>query len=281
MGERKVLNKYIPPTFDPSLIPSSSSLSGKKKFNNKKKDKYSSSQHGIGASASSSSSQTSNSLSHGGRRDEVRMMLPFSLRCLTCNSFSYQGTKVNSKKEIAKGEDYLGIAVHRFFVKCPSCKAEIIFKTDPKHADYVLETGATRNYQAWRETNNDAQRSLVRERDFVQEAREKEIMEAAAAKASSSSSSKTGNSTNVPKQSASDAMAALEMRAAESKKEMERADALGLQMSRNAARENVDLEKIVSLISSTIPDDPKLLEEQDEEEVRKAFAHKRKVRRLL
>ena len=44
---------------------------------------------------------------------------------------------------------------------------------------------------------------------------------------------------------------------------------------------NDDLEKIVNLISSGIPDDPKLIEEQEEEEIRRAFAHKRKIRKFF
>ena len=73
MGERKVLNKYIPSDFDPSI-----SIRTKKK-----KD---------GAVP-------------------VRMMLPFSVQCSTCNTFLYRGTKFNSKKEPMSGPNgrYLGI----------------------------------------------------------------------------------------------------------------------------------------------------------------------------
>jgi len=36
----------------------------------------------------------------------------------------------------------------RFYFKCTTCYAEITFITDPKHHDYIVETGATRNYEA-------------------------------------------------------------------------------------------------------------------------------------
>ena len=33
---------------------------------------------------------------------EVRIMIPFTMCCLTCKEFSYRGKKFNSKKEIAQ-----------------------------------------------------------------------------------------------------------------------------------------------------------------------------------
>ena len=75
MGERKVLNKYIPPDFDPSKIPRS-----------KKKD---------GAKAQS----------------KIRMMLPMSICCNTCGNYITKGTKFNARKEDVIGEEYLGLKV--------------------------------------------------------------------------------------------------------------------------------------------------------------------------
>ena len=111
MGERKVLNKYLPPDFDPSLVPRTK----------KPKDGMVS----------------------------VRMMLPFSIQCSNCNSFLYRGRKFNSKKENVEGPDgkYLGIQRFRFYIKCNACSRPITFLTDPKNADYEMENGATRNYE--------------------------------------------------------------------------------------------------------------------------------------
>ena len=111
MGERKVLNKYLPPDFDPSLVPRTK----------KPKDGMVS----------------------------VRMMLPFSIQCSNCNSFLYRGRKFNSKKENVEGPDgkYLGIQRFRFYIKCTACSRPITFLTDPKNADYEMENGATRNYE--------------------------------------------------------------------------------------------------------------------------------------
>lgn len=103
MGERKVLNRYIPPDFDPSLIPRS------------KRDRT--------------------------KLIEVRMMLPFSMQCLRCGEYLYRGKKFNSKKDVLQNETYLGIRIHRFFIKCAVCSNEIVFQTDPKNTDYTLVSG--------------------------------------------------------------------------------------------------------------------------------------------
>ena len=112
MGERKVLNKYIPPDFDPSKIPRS-----------KKKD---------GAKTQS----------------KIRMMLPMSICCNTCGNYITKGTKFNARKEDAIGEEYLGLKVFRFYFRCSRCSAEIAMKTDPKNADYV-EAGANALRAEW------------------------------------------------------------------------------------------------------------------------------------
>ena len=111
MGERKVLNKYIPADFDPKLVPRGS----------KPKDDL----------------------------IPVRMMLPFTVQCSTCSAFMYRGRKFNSKKEPVKGSEgkYLGIQRWRFYIKCTSCARPITFLTDPKNGDYEMETGGTRTYE--------------------------------------------------------------------------------------------------------------------------------------
>ena len=45
-------------------------------------------------------------------------------------------------------ENYIGLRIYRFYIKCPMCMAEIVFKTDPENTDYIIEAGATRNFQA-------------------------------------------------------------------------------------------------------------------------------------
>ena len=114
MAERKVLNKYYPPEFDPSKI-----QSYEKKF-------------------------TDSICS-------ARMMLPFTLRCYACHQYMHIGTKFNMKVQPVPNEDYLGLPIHRFIFKCTNCYNEITFKTDPKNNDYVAEYGASRNHEPWKD----------------------------------------------------------------------------------------------------------------------------------
>ncbi|KAG0378720.1 hypothetical protein BGX24_003007 [Mortierella sp. AD032] len=111
MAERKVLNKYFPPDFDPALIP------------RRKQPK---------------------DLQH-----KVRLMTPFSMRCNTCGEYIYKGKKFNARKETTE-ELYHNIKIFRFYIRCNRCAAEITFKTDPANADYVAEHGAQRNFEPWR-----------------------------------------------------------------------------------------------------------------------------------
>ena len=163
----QVLNKYYPPDFDPELLPR----------NKKPRD----------------------------RQIEVRIMIPFTLCCLTCKEFSYRGKKFNSKKEIAQDINYLGLHIHRFFIKCPRCASEIVFRTDPETADYKMESGATRNYEIWNDRRNE-----VEEED-----------------------------------NGDDAMKALEARTQDSKMEMEILDALDDTKAMNKRKLNVDTSKII------------------------------------
>jgi hypothetical protein len=176
MGERKVLNRYVPPDFDPSIIP---------KFKRNKDTKI-----------------------------EVRMMLPFSMRCNTCGEYMYMGKKFNSKSEIVKGEDYMGIRKFRFYIKCCVCSAEITFKTDPQNSGYTCESGASRNFEMWRDTElaTDEARKIREDEDEA------------------------------------DAMKALENRTMDSKIEMDVLDALDEIKAINQRHERIDTNKLISAL---------------------------------
>lgn len=117
MGERKVLNKYYPPDFDPAKIPRAKAP---------KEGKM-----------------------------NVRMMVPMSIQCNTCGEYIYKGKKFNSKKETVEGEEYLGIKIFRFYFRCTQCSSQLTIKTDPKRADYVTEWGCSRNFEPWRATEDE------------------------------------------------------------------------------------------------------------------------------
>eukprot|EP00981_Chlorochromonas_danica_P002478 scaffold474_cov169-Ochromonas_danica.AAC.13 len=153
MGERKVLNRYIPPDFDPSLLPKM------------KRDRK--------------------------QMMEIRMMLPFSLRCKTCGEYMYRGTKFNSKKEDTE-EYYM----------------------DPKNSDYECESGASRNFELWRDTQ-----TIVEEDSKAKEEEE-----------------------------ALDAMKALENRTLDNKMEMDVLDALDEIKAMNQKHNRVHADKVLESI---------------------------------
>ncbi|XP_017147001.1 splicing factor YJU2 [Drosophila miranda] len=127
MSERKVLNKYYPPDFDPSKIPRMKLAKN--------------------------------------RQYTVRLMAPFNMRCVTCGEYIYKGKKFNARKEDVEHETYLGIRIYRFYIKCTRCLQEISFKTDPQNTDYEIEAGATRNFMALKLAEEQARRELQEERE--------------------------------------------------------------------------------------------------------------------
>ncbi|TFK26355.1 DUF572-domain-containing protein [Coprinopsis marcescibilis] len=207
MSERKVLNKYFPPDFDPDLIP-------------RRKVPRNSQQ-------------------------VVRLMAPFSMRCNTCGEYVYKGKKFNARKETVEGEDYFGIKIFRFYIKCTQCSAEITFKTDPKNTDYTAEHGASRNFEPWREEQS------VEEEDRLAKLDEEE---------------------NNP-------MKALENRTVDSKREMEILDALQDIRARNAriertAGQSDDLLARLHMqeVDEAEAAEAKRLEDEDEELVQAVFS---------
>ena len=83
----------------------------------------------------------------------IRMMLPFTMCCSHCGEYLYIATKFNSRCEKIQGTTELGLNAYRFFGACKHCKGEFIFRTDPEHCDYVLESGGTRTYEAFKDAD--------------------------------------------------------------------------------------------------------------------------------
>ncbi|EFA01632.1 splicing factor YJU2 [Tribolium castaneum] len=180
MSERKVLNKYYPPDFDPSKIP---------RMKLPKNRQYT-----------------------------VRLMAPFNMRCKTCGEYIYKGKKFNARKEDVENDDYLGIRIYRFYIKCTRCLQEISFKTDPKNTDYEIEAGATRNFMALKL----AEEQAIREEE---EAKEEE---------------------------ASNPMKLLENRTKQSKNEIELLESLEELKDLNRRQEAVDYDSMLLAYDPTI-----------------------------
>ncbi|KAL1963955.1 hypothetical protein VTN77DRAFT_7630 [Rasamsonia byssochlamydoides] len=229
MSERKVLTKYYPPDFDPSAIkrtPKHLKPSGPKLLT-------------------------------------VRLMAPFSMKCLHCGEYIYKGRKFNARKETTD-EKYLSIAIYRFYIRCTRCSGEITFKTDPKNMDYICERGAKRNFEPWRENKPDNTHETEEEtldRLEREENEERERLER-------------------------DKMAELEEKMLESQREMAVADALDEIRTRNARIERSEArgeEVALAHVRDEAEEARRKAEQEDEEAARRAFmtAAGEKVKRLV
>lgn len=208
MSERKVLNKYYPPDFDPSKIP---------KLKLPKDRQY-----------------------------VVRLMAPFNMRCKTCGEYIYKGKKFNARKETVQSEQYLGLPIFRFYIKCTRCLAEITFKTDPENTDYAMEHGATRNFQA--------EKLIEEEEKRFQKEREDEEL-------------------NNP-------MKVLENRTKDSKMEMDILENLQELKELNQRQANVDFESMLGVYRETEEEMKRREVEEDERQIREMLAEAQKRRRV-
>ncbi|KAL3508844.1 hypothetical protein ACH5RR_028245 [Cinchona calisaya] len=210
MGERKVLNKYYPPDFDPAKIP------------RRRQPKN--------------------------QQMKVRMMLPMSIRCSTCGNYIYKGTKFNSRKEDVIGETYLGIQIFRFYFKCTKCSAEITYKTDPKNSDYVVESGASRNFEPWR----------AEDEEVENEKHKKDAEEMG------------------------DAMKSLENRTLDSKREMDILASLDEMKSMKSRQATVSVDAMLEVLQRANEEKERKLNEEDEALIRSVFlgSRERYIRRI-
>ncbi|KAL2167213.1 hypothetical protein VTG60DRAFT_1589 [Thermothelomyces hinnuleus] len=228
MSERKVLTKYYPPDFDPSLV----------------------------GRARKPKTQA------GPKVQTVRLMAPFSLRCVSCGEYMYRGRKFNARKETPPGEKYLGIQLYRFYIRCTRCSAEIVFRTDPKNQDYVVERGAKRNTDPWKRGLDGGQEEETVEQRL--DRLEREMAEAEG-------------------EEERNAMAELEAKTEDAKREMAVADALDEIRNRNARLERAQreggadvLEAVVAGVLRPEEEERRRQEEEDAEAARRAFAFARR-----
>ncbi|KAI1331961.1 DUF572-domain-containing protein [Xylariaceae sp. FL0255] len=216
MSERKVLTKYYPPDFDPSAI-----------------------------------QRVRKPKSTGPKVQTVRLMAPFSMKCLQCGEYIYRGRKFNARKETPQDQKYLGIQIFRFYIKCTRCSAEICFRTDPKNNDYAVDSGARRNTEPWRVGREETDEERLDRLEKEEEER--------------------------------NAMVELEAKTVDAKREMAVADALDEIRTRNARVERADRDgvEVGASLGPALDDEAARQEMEDAEAARRAFASARRLEDLL
>ncbi|KAK6339298.1 hypothetical protein TWF718_008719 [Orbilia javanica] len=182
----------------------------------------------------------------GPKSQTVRLMAPFSMRCTSCGEYIYKGRKFNARKEHTD-EKYYAISIYRFYIRCTRCSSEVVFKTDPKNMDYECEKGAVRNFEPWRD-----QKAI----EETEEERLNRLEE------------------QIQVEEDENAMARLETKTLDSKREMAIADALDEIRTRNARVERADggaaLDALMTIKESR-DEEAERLDQEDEEAARKAF----------
>eukprot|EP00124_Ichthyophonus_hoferi_P004283 Ihof_evm1s453 gene=Ihof_evmTU1s453 len=127
MADRKAVNKYYPPDWDPSK-------------------------------GSINTYQNSHPLRDRARKLDqgiliVRFELPYNIWCNGCDKMVGMGVRYNAeKKEVGK---YYSTPILSFRMKCHLCDNWFEIRTDPKNTQYVVVSGARRKNEEWEPADNE------------------------------------------------------------------------------------------------------------------------------
>lgn len=128
MGERKGVNKYYPPDFNPE-------------------------KHG-----SLNRYHNSHPLRERARKLSqgiliIRFEMPYNIWCDGCKNHIGMGVRYNAEKK--KVGNYYTTPIYRFRMKCHLCVNYIEMQTDPANCDYVIVSGAQRKEERWDMAENE------------------------------------------------------------------------------------------------------------------------------
>lgn len=128
MGERKGVNKYYPPDFNPE-------------------------KHG-----SLNRYHNSHPLRERARKLSqgiliIRFEMPYNIWCDGCKNHIGMGVRYNAEKK--KVGNYYTTPIYRFRMKCHLCVNYIEMQTDPANCDYVIVSGAQRKEERWDMEDNE------------------------------------------------------------------------------------------------------------------------------
>ena len=186
---RKEVNRYYPPDVDPSKV----------KFSQKQR-------------------KSRNVVN-------IRLMVPFSIKCLNCNEYISQRRKFNARKEVTD-RNYLSISIIKFTFRCPRCAAELSFETDPQNGDYKCIKGCKKNYEKDDDNDNNGKVKKNETVDEMISRLDKEFKENEKMKKDMELREKKGLDGKIDNLSNDNAMEQLEKRLEEQQREQERIEEL-------------------------------------------------------
>ena len=129
MAERKAVNKYYPPDFDPAVHGTLNAYHGRHPLGNRARKL-----------------RTEGAVI-------VRFEMPFNAWCDLCHTLLARGTRFNAAQQGAGR--YHSTRVYRFTMRCPCCGCQFALETDPAHADYRAVSGATRKTEDWAQASSE------------------------------------------------------------------------------------------------------------------------------
>jgi len=121
MAERKQVNKYYPPDWDPRK-----GSANKRVGQHPLRDRAKKLSQGILV---------------------IRFELPYNIWCGGCGSHVGMGVRYNAEK--SKVGNYYSTPIYKFRMKCHLCDNKFEIQTDPQNHDYVILSGARRKEQRW------------------------------------------------------------------------------------------------------------------------------------
>ncbi|ESO94507.1 hypothetical protein LOTGIDRAFT_161207 [Lottia gigantea] len=121
MAERKSVNKYYPPDWDPTKGSVNKHVGQHPLRDRAKKIKQ-----GILV---------------------IRFEMPYNIWCGGCNAHIGMGVRYNAEK--SKHGNYYSTPIYKFRMKCHLCDNYFEIQTDPQNHDYVILSGARRKEQRW------------------------------------------------------------------------------------------------------------------------------------
>ena len=128
MAERKQVNKYYPPDWDPVKHGSVNKYQGVHPLRERARKLH----QGILI---------------------IRFEMPYNIWCEGCENHIGTGVRYNAEK--SKTGKYYSTTIYKFRMKCHLCDNYIEMETDPQNLDYKILSGARRQERRWDPTQNE------------------------------------------------------------------------------------------------------------------------------